>query len=150
RVASISSGSWSNAAGWIGGAVPGITQDVDVRHGGSITLDTDAQARDLLVASGNSIAVQDRRLTADGALTFNGATLSVGAGGSIVADSISGDPAALSTAAGSLVRFNILTPGTSSTTTANFNGNVAIGYKRVSPGAPTQFPVFDPNQISVW
>ena len=109
RVGRLSNGVWSNANEWIGGDVPDLTQDVYIRNSGAVTLDGDAQARDLLVTIGNSIAVQNHRLSSNGTLTFTSAAVSVGAGGTIAANNLIGDPATLTTAAGSLVRFNNFT-----------------------------------------
>ncbi len=151
RVASIYSGSWSSANGWIGGAVPDITQDVDIRHGGTIELDADAQAKNLLVDSSNSLAVQGFHFTSNGTLTFNGtsATVSVASGGTIAANSMIGDPGSLVTTAGSTVRFNQLTGNTS--TTASFNGSLAIGYNSGSAGSVTYDPSLNaPTPISTW
>ena len=139
RVGSIANGFWSNISNWIGGDVPDSTQDVYIAHGGSVTLDVDGQAKNLKILSGaNSVAVQNHSLyvlgtEANGAVTnstlnFDGAALSVGSGGTIAANYIIGNPGALTTAAGSLVRFNAFTPGSSTPTSASFNGSVALGF----------------------
>ncbi|MEX2169584.1 MAG: autotransporter-associated beta strand repeat-containing protein [Pirellulales bacterium] len=146
RVGSISSGFWNDASKWIGANVPDITQDAYIRHGGAVTLNADQQARNLLVASGSSLVVQHHRLTVDGALAFDGGSISVGAGGTIAADSISSsDPGALTTTAGSLVRFNSFTSSTASS--ASFNGSVSIGHATLdsTPAVP-----FEPSSIFAW
>ena len=150
RVGSISSGSWGDQSKWIGADVPNLTQDVYIRHGGDTTLDANATARSLVVGGGSDLGVQNYQLTVDGALTFDGGSVSVAGGGTIAADRINGDPGSLITAAGSLVQFNNFTPGSSAATAASFNGSVKIGYDAVVvvPGAPA--PVFDPSSISTW
>lgn len=59
RVDRISSGFWSDVNGWIGGAVPDLTQDVYVRQSGAVLLDANGQANDLLIVSGNTVAAQN-------------------------------------------------------------------------------------------
>jgi autotransporter-associated beta strand protein len=148
RVGSISNVFWSNSQGWIGGAVPDISQDVYIRHGGTVTLDTNAQAKNLLVTSGNSLNVQDRQLTVDQGLVFSSATVSMNPNGVIAADTIEGGPAALTTAAGTLVRFNQFNGGAA--TSASFNGSVAIGYHPSTSPPVLAPPGFNPSTISVW
>ncbi len=147
RVGRISSGLWSDGGAWIGGDQPVIPQDVYITHGGSVTLDTAAWVVNLLVGSGNTLQVQSQNLRVEGAFTFAGATVSVAAGGSILANNIVGEPSALTTAAGSSVAFNSFTPPSGSTaTSANFNGSVAIGYNTGIVSLVT----FDPNALATW
>ena len=159
RVGSISTGMWSDSTAWIAGDVPDATQDVYVSHGGTVTLDVDAQAKNLNIFAGaNSVSVGSRQLSlkgtvangvyTNGTLTFDGAALSVGSGGTIVANSIFGNPASLTTTAGSMIRFNQFTRGTSSATAASFNGSVGIGYATGISNAPAI--TFDPNPITTW
>jgi autotransporter-associated beta strand protein len=138
RVGSITNGLWSSTSNWIGGAVPGATQDVYIAHGGTAMLDVDAQAKNVKVFNGSNLAVQNRSLyvlgtEANGVLTngildFRGATLSVDAGGTIAANLLIGHPSGLTASAGSLVRFNDFATGSTPATAASFNGSVAIGF----------------------
>ncbi|MEX2307462.1 MAG: autotransporter-associated beta strand repeat-containing protein [Pirellulales bacterium] len=150
RVGRISGGLWSEANYWIGGDVPDATQDVYVSYGGNLTVDEDFQARSLLIAPGNGLYVQFADgIAVTGALTYTGGTVDIASTGTIAADQIIGDPAALTTAIGSLVRFNQFTRGTSSATSATFNGSVAIGY--YIPSIPPAPPVtFNPGPITTW
>ena len=59
-------------------------------------------------------------------MTFTGATVDIASTGTLAANNLVGDPGALTTAIGSLVRFNQFTGNTSST--ASFGGGLAIGY----------------------
>lgn len=138
RVGSISSGFWSNANNWIGGDVPDVTQDVYITHGGLVTLDVDAGANNVLVAPGNGIVTQtDQGLLTLGTLTFTGGTLTVGPSGAIFANTLVGNPGSITTAAGSLVRFNQITDV--GATAASFGGSVAIGFDNVlGPSTPSQ------------
>ena len=148
RIGSISSGSWGDSPKWIGGDVPDRTQDAYIRHGGDTYLGADAEVRNLVVADGSSLTLYNHRLTVDGGLNFQGGSVSLIAGGTLAADSISGDPTSLTTAAGSLIRFNQFTRSATSTATSiNFNGSVAIGYRKFNN---TLSPVFDPSLISDW
>ena len=104
--------------------------------------------RSLAVGGGSALSVLNHRLTVDGALTFDGGAVSVTAGGTIAADRIIGDPAALTTVAGSLVRFNQFTRGSSAATSASFNGSVSIGL-RDSSNQASNLP-FDPSTIASW
>jgi autotransporter-associated beta strand protein len=147
RVGSISPGNWNEPLRWIGGAVPDITQDVYIRHGlGSITLDADAQAKNLLLANDATLHAESFRLTVASMLSFDG-TLIVGTGGIIEADSITGDPTSLSAGSGSLVRFNQFVRAASSmATTFHVDGSLAIGY-----GAVEDPPVlFDSGPFTTW
>nr|MBA3482859.1 hypothetical protein [Pirellulales bacterium] len=148
RVGSISGGAWGDQSKWIGADVPDRTQDVYIRHGGVSTLNADAEAKSLIIGSGSSVAVQDRQLSVDGTLTFNGAAVSMAPGGTIEANTINGTNGTLTTTAGSMVRFNGFTAGTS--TSASFNGSVAIGYNTAQAGSGTFFSSFDPSTISNW
>lgn len=151
RVGSITGGSWSNSHNWIGDDVPGLSEDVYIRHGGNVSLAGDAQARNLRVGDGSSLTVYSNHLTVDGGLMFDGGSISVGTGGTITADVLTGDPAATTTIADSLVQFNVFTRSASSTaTTANFSGNVQIGYAPVAGGAVLLSSVFQPSSISLW
>ncbi len=71
RVGSISSGLWSVPGAWIGGAAPDIAQEASIRHGGQVALDNDAQARNLQIAGGSSLAVYSNHLIVDGGLLFD-------------------------------------------------------------------------------
>jgi autotransporter-associated beta strand protein len=148
RVGSVSSGLWSESSRWIGGAVPDFTQDVYIAHGGAVTLDLDRQVKNLSVASGSSIHVQSHRLSVDGGLSLNGAAASVGSGGTIEADTISGTNGTLTTAAGSTVRFNSFTAGASAS--VSFNGSVAVGHKKNLGSASLFVSEFDPSTITTW
>ena len=149
RVGRISSGMWSDANAWIGGAVPAY-QDVYISHGGTVTLDAYAVVRSLTIFSGaNSLQAQNNFLNVDGPLTFTGATVSIGSGGTIMAASIVGDPAALTTTAGSTVAFNQLT-APPSTTSVTFNGSVAIGIDPGFQDAIRPSVTFNRGSISTW
>jgi autotransporter-associated beta strand protein/T5SS/PEP-CTERM-associated repeat protein len=149
RVGRISSGIWSDANAWIGGAVPSY-QDVYISHGGTVTLDEYAVVRSLNIFSGaNSLQAQNNFLNVDGPLTFTGATVSVGSGGTIMAASIVGDPSALTTTAGSLVLFNQLT-APPSTTSVTFNGSIGIGIDPGFQDAIRPSITFDRGSISTW
>lgn len=86
RVGSITSGSWNFPLNWIGGQIPNATQDVYVRHGeGEVLLTNDAEARSLVIASGNSsVRTQNHRLVVLGGLTVVSTKLNVDAGGEAV------------------------------------------------------------------
>ncbi len=135
RVDRISSGLWSEAGAGLAPSRPGIAQDAYIRHGGTVALNANAAAKSLLVGNANSLSVQNNLLTVDQALNYDTGAISVAAGGAIQADSINGNPAALTTTANTLVRFNNFTRGTSGASVANFSGSVALGYKPVAPGA---------------
>ncbi len=154
RVGSVASGLWSDANLWIGGDVPDVNQDAYIYHNGTTTLNANQQVRGLRVMSGNSVAVDGNQLSVKGALTFQGGTISVAAGGMIAADSISDStaisatpPGTLVTTAGSLVRFNSYNSAISSS--ANFNGSVSIGYDKLAT-LTIPSPVFTPNSIATW
>ena len=130
--------------GWIAGAVPDVTQDVYVRFS-AVTLDADAQAKSLSVGALSDLHVQNHRLTVPGTLSFDTSNLSVDAGGTVEADKISVNT--LVAGAGSLVRFNNLTRGpTSSATSITFGGSVAIGYNAGSVLSET----FAPADYTTW
>ena len=112
RVGSISNGLWSDTTRWIGGAVP--TRDVYISHGGTTTLDTDGNIRDLLVSPTNSVDVQNNRLNADGTLTMTGATVNVDSGGTLATNNLVRGNGTLTTAAGSTIRFNSFSSAPSS------------------------------------
>ncbi len=143
RVGSIISTTWSNSLNWIGGDVPDSTQDVYVSHGGGITLDVDTAVNNLLVSPGNSLAVGGRYFTALGTITHTGGNLSVASGGTIAANAIVGDPSAINSAAGSLVRFNQLAENTAAP--ANFNGSVAIGFDYIPGPLSSPGSTFNPT-----
>ncbi len=124
--------------------MPDATQDVYISHGGGITLDVDTAVKNMLVSPGNSLTVGGRFFTAFETFTFTGGSLSVASGGTVVADKFIGDPSSLTSAAGSLVRFNQLaeTAGTS----ANFGGSVAIGFDYIpGPNSPALPGPFNPT-----
>ena len=146
RVGSISTGLWSAPLNWIGGDVPDLTQDVYVGHSGAVTLDANGQGKNISISGGSSVAEQTNELLGGGTLSINSAAITVGAGGSIEADSIIADPSSLTTTAGSLVRFNQFSRSTSSATTASFNGSVAIGFNSSSLGPVS----FNANPLSSW
>jgi autotransporter-associated beta strand protein len=146
RVGRIANGAWSDANNWIGGDNPDGTQDVYIAHGGSVTLDVDTQVKNLQVAAGNTLAVSNRRLSASGTINFAGA-MTVGAGGTLAADNFVGDSSGLTSAAGSLVRFNSFESATSANV-ANFGGSVAIG-QNTGSSDPVTFGAAD-NSIKTW
>jgi autotransporter-associated beta strand protein len=127
RVGRISAGAWSNNNAWIGADVPDATQGAYVTQGGTVSLDVDASVKSLTIDNSSTVATLTRALTSAGDVNIVDGTLAVSAGGSLSADKIDGDPASLTTAAGSTVRFNQFTRGSSSATSATFNGSVAIG-----------------------
>ena len=83
RVGSISSGSWHDQYNWIGGRVPDQAQDVYIRHGiGTVSLQGDAQAKSLVIASGSSrVHTNNHRLSVPGGPTDVFTELIVDAGG---------------------------------------------------------------------
>lgn len=137
RVGTATSGLWSSANTWIGGAVPDATQDAYIASIGNVNFDTNASVRNLTVGATEALDVQAHSVTVAQTLNFEGATLSVGTGGTITADTLNGSPANLTAAAGSMVRFNQFSRGTSLDTTANFAGSVAIGYGTPAAGTVT-------------
>jgi autotransporter-associated beta strand protein len=148
RVGRISSGNWSNANGWIGGDMPDATQNVYITHGGVVTVDVGAQANNVLVAPGNGLAIQTEQSSlVFGTLTFTGGSLTIGDGGTVAANALIGNPSSITSAAGSLVRFNQLTE--TSATSANFGGSVAIGFDTDLSGLiPVTLP-FD-SSLATW
>ena len=146
RVDRISAGNWNNTNAWIGADVPDATQDVYVRSAAAVTLDVNASVKSLDVRGGSTVDAAGFQLAAAGDLRFDGGAISVAAGGSISADAIHGNPANLTTAAGSSIQFNNFTRGASLATAATFNGNVAIGV-----GSSTSLLTFNPdNSIATW
>jgi autotransporter-associated beta strand protein len=145
RVGSAKTGVWSSGSTWVGGAVPGLSQDVYIGSIGNIDLDTNASARNLTIGATEALDVEANTLTVAKSLTFENAALSVGDGGSITADELKGAPANLTTAAGSLVRFNQFTPGSPTAMAAVFAGSVAIGH-----GSQAAGPVTLASPISNW
>lgn len=137
RVGTAASGLWSSANTWIGGAVPDATQDAYIASIGNVDLDTNASIRNLTIGATEALDVAAHSLTVAKTLNFDGAALSVGTGGTITADTLNGAPANLTAAAGSLVRFNQFSRGSSSDTTANFAGSVAIGQSAPVAGTVT-------------
>ncbi len=137
RVGRISAGNWNNTNAWIGADVPDATQDAYVRSAVAVTLDVNASVKSLVVDGGGSVDATGFQLTSTGEVKFDGGAISVGAGGKLVADAIHGDPATLTTTAGSTIEFNNFTRGASSATAATFNGNVSLGHG-ASPG-PSNF-----------
>jgi autotransporter-associated beta strand protein len=136
---------------WIGGAVPDITQDVYVRHGGGLGLGSDLQAKNLLVGNDSILSVGSLRLDVKGTLNFSGSVVGVGTstddGGTIAANNMIGNPSSLITQTRSLVRFNDFSRSSpSSATSASFGGSVAIGYNTGSTTPVT----FDPSGITTW
>jgi hypothetical protein len=146
RVDRIGGGQWSNASSWIGGDVPDNTQDVYIRTPGdmSVTLDTDAQAKNIYAGVTASLGVQNHRLTVQGTLDYNAGTLHVAAGGVIDAHKIIADQ--IDANAGSLVRFNSYKRGGLSGTTVSFGGAVAIG----SELGPAILDPFTPTDYTTW
>jgi autotransporter-associated beta strand protein/T5SS/PEP-CTERM-associated repeat protein len=145
RVGSATSGVWSSGNTWIGGAVPGATQDVYIASIGNVDLDTNASVRNLTIGATEALDVEAHSLTVAKTLKFDGAALSVGTGGTILADKLNGSPVDLTAAVGSMVRFNQFSRGSSSATTASFAGNVAIGH-----GTPTDGTVTLASPITNW
>ena len=139
RVDSISSGLWALPDRWIGGTVPDETQDVFIRHGGTVTMTTDGSTRNLQVFAGNTVDVGDNRLNVHGTLNLNGATVTVDPGGTIAADEIIRGIGSLSTSPGSLVRFNSFSDQGLSPS-ASFSGSVGIGFDTPNPSATTFNP----------
>lgn len=145
RVGRIGSGNWNNTNSWIGADVPDATQDAYVNQAGLVTLDVNASVKSLVVDGGSGVDAAGFQLSSAGDLRFDGGAISVGAGGAVSADAISGDPATLTTAAGSTIQFNNFTEGASSATAATFNGSVTIGV-----GSSTDDVTFNPNAITDW
>ena len=145
RVPRATLGNWSDASKWIGGDVPDVTQDVNVHSAGLVTLDMNANVKSLTLTGNGIVDAAGFRLASAGAIQFDEGVLSVGAGGTISADTIQGNPAYLFAAAGSTVEFNDFTRGASSATAATFNGNVQIGF-----GDGEELVTFNPNAIATW
>ena len=137
RVGRINNGVWRDSNQWIGGDVPDMTQDVYITNGGAVALDAELRPK---TCSSPSVTAcgPEHRLSSNGTFTFTNATVSVGAGGTIAANNLIGDPATLTTTAGSLVRFNQLHRKWPST--ASFNGSLAIGYNTGSASSVTYDP----------
>ena len=149
RVDRISNGLWSNVDGWIGGAVPDETQDVSIRHGGTVSLDENSQVKSVLVKTGTSLSLGNHQLAAKETMDFENTIVNIADGVPSQPTISLPDPNSIVTTQGSLVQFNRFTRTPSSTATlAIFNGNVAVGYHTGSdnPVAVT----FDPNPISTW
>jgi fibronectin-binding autotransporter adhesin len=143
RVGSLADGAWSAPGPWIGGAAPDATQGVYISHGGTTTLDVNAQAPDVWINSGSQLLVGSRRLDVKKSLLLNNGDVAVDAGGTVAANSIAGATSDLATTAGSLVRFNNFA---NAAATANFNGSVAVGYDTGLVGSA----MFDPAANSTW
>ena len=146
RVDRITPGAWNNANAWIGGDIPDDSQEVFVRHGSSLVLDVDAEIKSLTIANGSSLSTTDRELVAAGTIDFGTNSLTASPGGTIAANNLVGDPANFTSVAGSLVRFNSFTRGTSTATTVTFNGSVAISRDVDSIDSVA----FNPNPILDW
>ncbi len=150
RVERISTGTWSDTNGWIGGAVPSSDQDVFIRHGGSVSIDVNASAQSLLIAPGNSLfTLFNSGIDVRGTLTYNNATVEFISMGTLSANHFIGNPDNLISGAGSLVRFNQFTRGTSAATSATFGGSVAVGFD-ADPSPSTSLTLFNPNFLANW
>lgn len=145
RVGRISAGNWNNTNAWIGADVPDATQDAYISQAGAVTLDVNASVKSLNVRGGGSVDATGFQLVSTGDITFDGGAITAGAGALVKAEALHGDPATLTTAAGSTIEFNNFTRGASSATAATFNGSVKIGF-----GDGENLVSFNPNAIATW
>ena len=53
QIQSAGSGDWNNSATWIGGSVPGSTDDIEIISGHAITLTADASVQDIILTNGS-------------------------------------------------------------------------------------------------
>ena len=54
-IQSAGSGNWNNGATWVGGAIPGQNDDIEIVSGHAITLTADASVRNITITSGSII-----------------------------------------------------------------------------------------------
>ncbi|MCP9749472.1 T9SS type A sorting domain-containing protein [Ferruginibacter sp. HRS2-29] len=74
-----SGGNWSNTATWVGGVVPGGSDDVIIADGATVTINTDASALSVTVGQGTSGILQFEQATARTLTVGGNVTVAAGA-----------------------------------------------------------------------